>query len=70
MKDFKGNLLNIGDSVIYVHYSSSSSQYLESGIVGEIKKVVGRNVAYILLPGEKTVPSYRKGVTSQNIYKV
>lgn len=63
MTDFQGKELVVGDKVIYIHITGGSSKILNSGIINEIKKVAGKDTAYI------DTQMY-KGVTSQNIYKV
>ena len=62
MKDFLGKELELEDEVVYVHYSAGSKQYLRRGRVSKIKKVIGKEVAY--------VNADATGVTSQNIYKI
>ena len=63
MVDFKGKKIDVDDLVVVVKYSSSGgSQSLTEGKVLELKKSFGRDLCYI--------EGMRKGVTSQNVYKI
>lgn len=59
--DFKGNIVKVGDAVIYISKTYCTS-CLAMGTVSKIKSAFGKELAYI--------NGSSRGVTSQSFYKV